>query len=244
MIRDQREIKNAAKPLGPAASVRSCGNFHTISEGRLLQSHLIEDSIRLQIGTTSFIPANWQCLASEGHPSLPKKRNLDQWKGGRRLVILCDQNIAPVIPSNDKSCPSIIRIEDGSLSELGDSLCCLLGDHTLPEGSEIAMGSLSHLMRAGLSAYADIMVTECRRFRSMFKNQGVVVPFAPIPLCGTDDPNLVKRLTSLTYYMDSLSDGGHVQYNNEIRGYINEQILENTVLVARSTPTLSNPTNL
>jgi len=146
-------------------------------------------------------------------------------------VILSDQNFTPLLPLKENSCPAIIRIEDGSLKELGDSFCCLLGEHTLPEGSVMAIGSMSHLQKAGLAAYSDKMVTECRRFRAMFKNQIIVLPFVPIPLCGTDDPNLVKRLLTYTYYLDSLTGSCHGAFSNAIRCFINEQILENTMLM-------------
>ena len=52
------------------------------------------------------------------------------------------------------SCPTIIRIEDGTL---GDLLSCFrktVGKVRLPVGSLILISSLSHLARVGVAAYA------------------------------------------------------------------------------------------
>jgi len=230
-IRVQRDNKFMPKSLGATGAEKTCGDFHSLDDGRLVRSHLIEDSTRMQLGSTSFIPANWQCLACEEHVILPKKRNLPQWKEGGRLVILSDQNISPLIPSDNKSCPAVIRVEGGSLRELGDSFCCILGDHTLPEGSVIAIGSLSHLQKEGMSSYSTKMVTECRRFRAMFKNQVVVIPFTPMPLCGTSDSNLVKLIMDYSLYMDSLGNNCHAQYNSAVRDHIHGQVFENPILL-------------
>jgi hypothetical protein len=79
---------------------------------------------RLFIATTSFNPRTWECLACvDVHKLLPKKRNISQWEGGSKLVILSDQNMGAMFSSAAKLCPAVIRIEDGSLGELGDALC-------------------------------------------------------------------------------------------------------------------------
>jgi len=163
----------------------------------------MEDTERTALGATSFLPSTWECIACTGHRILPKKRNLRQWDEGSKLIILSDHNFAPVLACKGAKCPAIIRVEDGSLKELGDAFSCLLGDFTLPEGSIIAIGSLSHLQKAGLTAYTDKLVIEFKRFSSMFRNQVYVVPYLPMPLCGTDDPNLVKLIMDLSMWMDS-----------------------------------------
>ncbi len=65
-----------------------------------------------------------------------------------------DQNFPAALPSLDGKCPAIIHVEGGLLSELGDFFYSLLKDFTLPEGSVLLIGSLSHLMEEGLVGYA------------------------------------------------------------------------------------------
>jgi len=220
-----------------------CGDFHSTQDGRLLKSHLVEDSVRMVLGTTSFIPGTWECIACDSHRILPKRRNLDQWKGGPRLVILADQNMPPLVPSANVTCPAVIRVEEGSVGELGDSLCSLLGEYTLPEGSVIAIGSLSYLQKAGITAYANKLVTECRRFQAMFRNQVVVVPFAPLPLCGTNNPNLIKLLMDFSLYMDNMNSSCLNGFNALIREYINEFVLESDFLLDHTASGVSLPNN-
>jgi len=138
----------------------------------------------LIIGSTSFNPATWTCITCDSvHKLLPKNRNISQWTGGSRLVFLTDQNMPPMLPSSGGHCPIIIRIEDASLGALGDTLCSMLGDFALPEGSVLAISSMTHLMRTGVAVYTDRLVSECRRFTSFFKNKVVILPFLPLPLC-------------------------------------------------------------
>jgi len=145
------------------------------------------------------------------------------------LIILTDQNFAPVLPSTQGRCPAIIRMEDGSLGELGDSLCTLLGEFTLPEGSIIAISSMSHLQRVGLTCYADKLVSECRRFRNLLQGRAVVVPFTPLPLCGTSDRNLIRMLIDFSLYLDTFLGSSTKEYNAAVRNYITGCVLDDTV---------------
>jgi hypothetical protein len=197
-----------------------CGTFHNPQDARLNRADLVEDIDLVHIASTSFTPGTWECLSCLGHKILPRKRNLTQWTEGSKLILLTDQNFSPIIPSVQGCCPAIIRMEDGSLGELGDSLCTLLGDFALPEGTIIAIASLSHLQRVGLAVYADKLVSECRRFRAMFKGQVTTVPFTPMPLCGSSDPNLIRLLMDLSLYLDSFRGAAGKAYNAGIRSYI------------------------
>jgi hypothetical protein len=137
---------------------------------------------------------DWVCLGCEsGHKLLPKKRNKSQWTKGRKLVILSDQNMPASLPSKNDLCPAIIRVENGLLCELGDLFFSLLKDFTLPEGSVLLIGSLTHLMEEGLVGYAKKMGAEFRRFSKLFDYTVHVVPFLPPPLGGTNDPDLVSN---------------------------------------------------
>lgn len=70
-IRVQREDEYKVINLGGASPVLTCGDFHTLNDGRLRGPHLVEDAHKFQLGSTSFVPTNWQCLACENHILLP-----------------------------------------------------------------------------------------------------------------------------------------------------------------------------
>jgi hypothetical protein len=108
-----------------------------------------------------------------------------------------------ILPTEDASFPAILRVEGGSLNEIGSFFCSNLGDSALPPGSIILLGSLTNLMSEGLAKYVERTVNEVRRFNSMFKGSVTVMPFAPPPLCGISDPETVRSLFDLSLWLDS-----------------------------------------
>jgi len=243
-IRLHRGFKTKFTPLGKSTIIPQCGSVHSLYDGRVYKSHLIEDMENLLIGTTSFNTNQWNCISCDsGHKLLPKKRNVAQWASGGKVVFMTDQNMPPVLPSTNGRCPIIIRIEDGSLSALGDTLCNILGDHALPEGSVLAMASMSHLMKVGLSVYTDRIITECRRFNSFFKGKVVVVPFLPLPLCGTNDPVLIRRLMDLSQWLDHQADYCLSTYNSLVRMHITGAAIDAEELVDHLPSTIGLPSS-
>jgi hypothetical protein len=117
LIRINRELKNKPTVLGGggcASSIAVMETFHSLGDGRLHRSVLVEDMSTYSIATSSFTPATWCCIAcSVKHTILPKKRNVNQWEGGRKVVILSDQAMPAVLPSSESRCPAILRIEGG-----------------------------------------------------------------------------------------------------------------------------------
>jgi hypothetical protein len=139
LIRINRDLNSKPTVLGGGGSLSSLGemeNFHSVGDGRLKRSVLVENMTNFTIATASFTPATWCCVScSVKHTLLPKKRNVNQWEGGRKVIILSDQSMPAVLPSSESRCPAIIRIEGGSLNELGYNFCSILGDFALPPGS-------------------------------------------------------------------------------------------------------------
>jgi hypothetical protein len=166
-------------------------NFHSMGDGRLKRSVLVENMSDFTIATASFTPATWCCVScSVKHTLLPKKRNVNQWEGGRKVIVLSDQAMPAVLPSSESRCPAIIRIEGGSLNELGKNFCSVLGDFALPPGSVMIHCSLSNLRIEGLATYIERSINEVRRFSSMFKNTISCIPIAPPPCAGFQTPTL------------------------------------------------------
>ena len=188
------------------------------------RSVLVENMSNFSIATASFTPATWCCTScSIKHTLLPKKRNVNQWEGGRKVVVLSDQAMPAVLPSSESRCPAIIRIEGGYLNELGNTFCNLLDDFAMPPGSIMLHCSLSNLRNEGLAKYIERSLNEVRRFTSMFKHTVTCIPIAPPPLCGIPDADTVRSLYDYTLWLDSLPDYGLLSYNSALR-----QLLVNT----------------
>jgi hypothetical protein len=156
--------------------------FHSLGDGRLHRSVLVENMSTFSIATSSFTPETWCCIScSIKHTILPKKRNVNQWEGGRKVVVLSDQAMPAVLPSSESRCPAILRIEGGGLNEIGNTFCKLLGDFALPPGSIMLHCSMSNLRDEGLVKYVERSTNEVRRFTSMFKGSISCIPIAPPP---------------------------------------------------------------
>ncbi len=188
------------------------------------RSVLVENMSNFSIATTSFTPATWCCTScSIKHTLLPKKRNVNQWEVGRKVVVLSHQAMPAVLPSSESRCSAIIRIEGGYLNELGNTFCNLLGDYAMPPGSIMLHCSLSNLRNEGLAKYIERSLNEVRRFTSMFKHTVTCIPIAPPPLCGIPNADTVRSLYDYTLWLDSLPDYGLLSYNSALR-----QLLVNT----------------
>ncbi|MFN9960148.1 MAG: hypothetical protein ACK55I_44265, partial [bacterium] len=120
----------------------------------------------------------------------------------------------------DEKCPAIIRVEGALLSELGDIFYSLLRDFTLPEGSILLIGSLSHLMEEGLVGYAKSLGAEFRRFSKLFDFTVHLIPFIPPPAGGTNDPDLVINLLHITTWLERVQRWNLSQYYGILRNFV------------------------
>jgi hypothetical protein len=84
-------------------------------------------------------------------------------------------------------------MEQASMDDLADMFIKFAKKTTIPESTVVVVGSLSHLSRVGTHGYAISCVNVRRRISGAFK--GVkTVPFAPPPLGGCNDPELIRNL--------------------------------------------------
>ncbi len=236
-IRTQRQIRGEHEAIGsgPTADCFECGDFFPKDDLRTQMSVLVEDSRKLLISSSSFARDDWTCISCDkAHHLLPLKTEKNNWREGRKLIFLCDQNFPAVLPSRDESCPVVFRVEGGLLREIGIAFMNMLGDFTIPEGSVIVIGSLSHLMEEGRVGYSKGLVTEYIRFTKAFKNTVHVVPFLTPPLCGTNDPELLRVMLDITVWIEKLQKFKISEYYSELRVYITaysgclEQTIQNT----------------
>ncbi len=109
--------------------------------------------------------------------------------GDPQVVILTDQFFPPKLDSCLGNCPLIIRVEDGLLSEIEGTFFDYWKEFlkplgSLPMGSVILIGSMSHLGTRGLSNYTEDLVWVVGSLGARV-GQGVeVVPLVSVPIGG------------------------------------------------------------
>ena len=219
----QRRIRgdHAALGLGPAAENFECGDFHMEGDNRILKAVVSENRNSLIVCSTSFNSEDWTCVSCEtDHTLLPLRAERESWEGGRKLFLLTDQNMPAVLPSKDELCPIVIRIDGGLLREIGTNFLELLGRRTVPEGSVILIGSVSHLMEEGRVGYSKGLVTEYIRFSKAFNNTVHVVPFLPPPLCGTNDSELMRAMLDISSWIVRLQKRDLNEYFGELKIHV------------------------
>jgi hypothetical protein len=137
--------------------------------------------------------------------------------GGGAVITLSDQAMPALIPTENKTCPTILRVEGGDLQEICNNFCRILNEFALPPGSIILFSSMSHLHTEGLVNYTAECINVVRRFNSMFKDKCVTIPIAPTPLCGIPDADCVRNLFDLTLWLDSTPGYCLGRYNQVVR---------------------------
>jgi hypothetical protein len=84
----------------------------------------------------------------------------------------------------------------------------------------VLIGSLTHLLKQGEVSYAMASVRESKRFAGLFNNNVKTIPFIPIPLAGTDNPTLVRRMVDTSLWLESLDQHCLSSYHSALRKLI------------------------
>jgi hypothetical protein len=129
------------------------------------------------------------------------------------VIFLTDQTFPPVLPpTGDGNCTVIIRVEDSELWELEEvfydrfkSYCKPHG--SLPSGSLVLVGSMSHLARNGLNHYAPILVETMTRMAGKVGPGVNVIPFVPVPIGGIGSETLARDMMDLDSWIVSTGAG-------------------------------------
>jgi hypothetical protein len=124
------------------------------------------------------------------------------------VVIISDQHFPPSLPSNCGQCTVVIRCEDAMLFELPGLLREFFagadGRISLPEGSVVLYGSLSHLAARGLDNYADEVVRTGKTIGSMVGGRGVTTAHnICVPLGGICSTGLIRMMLDLDCWLQS-----------------------------------------
>jgi hypothetical protein len=190
-------------------------------DNRTSRAVLLEDTKELIVSTNSYIKEDWSCISCKrSHPLLPLTSRKHDWSGGRKLIFLTDHNMPAILPSKDDLCPIIMRVDGGLLREIWTTFINQLSKYTIPEGSVIFIGSVTHLMEEGRVGYAKGLVTEYIRLSKVFRNTVHVVPFLPPPIGGTNDPELVRSMMDILSWIEKVQKWDMTAYLGAYRARV------------------------
>jgi hypothetical protein len=156
---------------------------------------------RNDVMTSTFDPATLNCVTC--------KKSHGILDGGPVAIIVTDQNFVPALvrdPEYDTGCVAIVRLEDASLNDLAELTMEIFEKKSVGTGSAFLLGSASHLVKAGVAAYAADWIAVNRGLAQKFKNINIC-PL--IPLLFEDSPGLLARdLEILAVWLHKVYDTG------------------------------------
>jgi hypothetical protein len=106
----------------------------------------------------------------------------------------------------------VIRVEDGYLSEIENSFRDIFAEFlrpngSLPNGSVIMIGSLSHLGTRGLGGYATDLVSCISSLVAMVGTGTEVVPAVPVPISGLGGSGLIRDILDFDAWLHGSAVG-------------------------------------
>ncbi len=176
--------------------------FNIKGEGRL---GMVEWRHRLDVGqniTLSFNPANMRCNGSKvrGQHSV-----IGADDGKPVVLVACDQNFPPVLFSEDNgACIGILRMEYGSVKELGFAVGDMLHGVSLPQGSVILVGSTTDLAQQGIVGYTDELARTLRILKEKLGGRVEVVALPPVPLGGINSFATLRAVVEVEHWAERL----------------------------------------
>jgi hypothetical protein len=102
-------------------------------------------------------------------------------------------------------CIRILRVENGSVTELADELLMIAPAGGLPSGSIILFGSLSQLEVDSVEKYAADWVRNRNWIKSRLGDV-IVVPAIPLSATGVDDKVVVRSMIDLAAWYETLQE--------------------------------------
>jgi hypothetical protein len=122
----------------------------------------------------SFNPATLKCNACPGRG----EHEVGGEGGGelRQTFVLSDQNFSPTLPCSKGECLKIIRLEEGTLSEIVTCFLDITRCKVIATGSVILLASATHLQMRGVGGYAADLENEMARLKAVFRGGVIVLP--------------------------------------------------------------------
>ena len=212
MVRAARRNWLAASPLsgiGPLSrsvlksSGFSSGSLVVAGDSRHLavqHFHSLKDKLNISM---SFDPKAMVCV------TCPDKHTVLSDSSKPVCMVLSDHNFSPFVPANrGESCMMVIRAEDGLLGDLDGIFRDVFKDFmrpigSLPQGSVVLIGSLSHLSLLGLSTYLEDLVRSCNMLIGLTGPGVTICPTVSVPLAGISKVKTITELANLDSWLTS-----------------------------------------
>jgi hypothetical protein len=142
---------------------------------------------RLDVGRniSASVDVGLKCLACHSPHSIAEGLGA----GRAQVFVVSDQAFLAALPTDDGRCLVVVRVEDGALSELTSVFCDIFAGSvapagSLPPGSVVLLGSLSHLSMRGISNYTEELVRSNGSLAAKGGTGVEVVPLVFAPLGG------------------------------------------------------------
>ncbi len=154
------------------------------------------------------VTVDLECLSCENQHCI--KNNINN--SNPVVVVLTDQAFPPVLPAKDNKCVVVIRVEDGYLSEIENSFCDIFVEFlrpngSLPNGSVILIGSLSHLGARGLGGYTADLVSSISSLGALVGAGSEVIPAVPVPIGGVGGSGLIRDILDFDAWLQGSAVG-------------------------------------
>ena len=156
--------------------------------------HSLKDKLNISM---SFDPKAMVCV------TCPDKHTVLSDSSNPVWVVLSDHNFSPFVPAKrGESFMMVIRAKDGLLGDLDGIFRDVFKDYmrpigSLPQGSVVLIGSLSHLSLLGLSTYLEDLVRSCNMLIGMTGPGVTICPIVTVPLSGISETKTITDLANL-----------------------------------------------
>jgi len=182
--------------------------FDLGGDNRIKQTILRHRMDTMQNITCSFNPADLTC---EGCKGRGKHSVVGADNGEPVVLVVTDQNFPPVLYSGDGgACIGVVRVEFGSIRDIGFLVADLLDGVALPAGSVILVGSVSDLARQGVSGYTEELARTVRILREKQEKKGCKAQVGAVPpvlLGGVNSFNLMRSILEVEAWVERLVGG-------------------------------------
>ena len=190
-------------PLSPVGSLAEEGDDRP-SFSFMVHSFAANRNICSSFDTASLLCLT--CSYKPDHKVLVGLKVPDPPKYSSPVVfVLADQSFPACFPSGGEGeCFKILRLEDGTLSDLASIFLDTVKHFIVPAGSVVLLHSVSLLAWAGPAAYCEDFVRARQRIYGVYRTGLTVMGGLPLLANGCNDQDLVQDLATVSIWMETV----------------------------------------
>jgi hypothetical protein len=187
---------------------RKEAGFTLSDDKRVLQVKMRYRIDRGMCISASFDPSNMICTGCKNRGA---HSVLGNETGEPAVLVVTDQNFPAVMYSADEEqCIGIVRLEDGSIRDIGFLIGDMLDGLTFPRWSTILVGSVSDLGKQGLVGPAEELTRTLRIAKDKLGGHVQLVTCPPIILGGINSYRLLRNVVEAEYWAEHMIGGGGI----------------------------------